>query len=169
METDTIFPPELFRAILIKCKFNYGMDCVTKCHFAAGHSRAGEGRRTWKVTAKRWSLSLLQTVGVGPKFNAPIQVYFCPMAHLQDSLKWCFLYLLRLWPVISVVRAEDSIGSDRGCDLRPIGPTIYWASQPGSLLLPLPTSLLLLQFPAKLSFCLQRLPWVPQMFLPAFL
>lgn len=78
METDTIFPPELFRAILIKCEFNYGMDCVTKSHFAVGHSRASKERSTWKVTSRRWSLSLPQTMGVGPKFHAPIQVYLLP-------------------------------------------------------------------------------------------
>ena len=75
METDTIFPPELFRAILIKCKFNYGMVCVTKCHFAVGHSRAGKGRRTWKVTSRSRSLSLPQTMGTGPKFNIPIRPF----------------------------------------------------------------------------------------------
>lgn len=41
---DTVFPLELFRAILIKCKFNYGMDCVTECHLAVGHRRPGKGR-----------------------------------------------------------------------------------------------------------------------------
>lgn len=38
MEMDTVFSLELFRAILIKCKFNCGMDCVTKCHLAVGHT-----------------------------------------------------------------------------------------------------------------------------------
>lgn len=82
METDTIFPPELFRAILIKCKFNYGIDCVTKCHFAVGHSRAGERRRTWKVIERRWSFPLPQTIGLGSNFNAPIPVYLLSNAHL---------------------------------------------------------------------------------------
>lgn len=53
MEMDTVFPLELFRAILIKCKFNYGMDCVTECHLAVGHRRPGKGRKTWNGPQRR--------------------------------------------------------------------------------------------------------------------
>lgn len=143
------FPPELFRAILIKCKFNYGMDCVTKCHFAVGHSRARKERRTCKVTSRRWSLSLPQIMR--PKFNLPIQVNLLPSGPSKQLTSMMFSETSVAVAVTSVVRAECSLGLGRGCNLKPTDPAIYQTPQFGSLHLPLPIPPPLPQFPAWLS------------------
>lgn len=49
------FPPELFRAIFIKCKFNYRIDCVTKCQFAVGRL-GGQVREGLRKSLKKVEL-----------------------------------------------------------------------------------------------------------------